>query len=219
MLQKKRKDYLYTYNFLNIQLVYTIALFAKRVCVWRQTWQIFVVENHFMFNKKGLEIVFFQFYKSKLRQEQKSTLGIQLHFLYIMILIPIILWEVYELFILIMFWKMLYINLAYTIINLSTTVWFGLWCLMSLSTIFQLSLYIVAVSFIGGGNQSTWRKPLIYRKSLTNFITWCCIKHTSPWTGFKVTTLVVIGTDCIGSCKSNYHMITTITSPSTVQVL
>ena len=28
----------------------------------------------------------------------------------------------------------------------------------------------------------------------------------------KLTTLVVIGTDCIGSCKSNYHTITTITA-------
>ena len=27
-----------------------------------------------------------------------------------------------------------------------------------------------------------------------------------PWVGFKLTMLVVIGTDCIGSCKSNYHM-------------
>ena len=25
--------------------------------------------------------------------------------------------------------------------------------------------------------------------------------------------LLVIGTDCIGSCKSNYHMITTTTAP------
>jgi hypothetical protein len=31
--------------------------------------------------------------------------------------------------------------------------------------------------------------------------------------GFKLTMLVVIGTDCIGSYKSNYHMITTTTSP------
>ena len=29
------------------------------------------------------------------------------------------------------------------------------------------------------------------------------------WVGFELTTLVVIGTDCIGSCKSNYHTITT----------
>jgi hypothetical protein len=31
--------------------------------------------------------------------------------------------------------------------------------------------YIVAVSFTGGGNQSTWRKTQTCRKSLTNFIT------------------------------------------------
>jgi hypothetical protein len=35
----------------------------------------------------------------------------------------------------------------------------------------QYSSYIMAVSFIDGGNQSTRRKPLICRKSLTNFIT------------------------------------------------
>ena len=33
------------------------------------------------------------------------------------------------------------------------------------------------------------------------------------WEGFKLTTLVVIGTDCIGSCKSNYHMIMTMMTP------
>jgi hypothetical protein len=31
--------------------------------------------------------------------------------------------------------------------------------------------------------------------------------------GFELTTLVVIGTDCIGSCKFNYHTITTTTAP------
>ena len=36
--------------------------------------------------------------------------------------------------------------------------------------------------------------------------------HTSPWAGFEVT-LVVIGTDCIGNCKSNCHTITTTTAP------
>jgi hypothetical protein len=59
--------------------------------------------------------------------------------------------------------------------------------------------YIVAVSFIGGGNWSTRRKPLTYRKSLTNFITYCGIEYTSPFTGFKLSTLVVIGIDGIGS--------------------
>ena len=31
--------------------------------------------------------------------------------------------------------------------------------------------------------------------------------------GFELTTLVVIGTDYIGSCKSNYHTITTTMAP------
>jgi len=36
-------------------------------------------------------------------------------------------------------------------------------------------IYIVAVSFIGGGNRSTRRKPPTCRKSLANFITYCNI--------------------------------------------
>ena len=35
----------------------------------------------------------------------------------------------------------------------------------------QYFRYIVVVSFIGGGNQNTHRKPLTFRKLLTNFIT------------------------------------------------
>jgi hypothetical protein len=34
----------------------------------------------------------------------------------------------------------------------------------------QYFSYIVAISFIGGGNESTWRKPPTCHKSLTNFI-------------------------------------------------
>jgi len=37
--------------------------------------------------------------------------------------------------------------------------------------------------------------------------------YTSPRSRLEVTTLVVIGTDSIGSCRSNYHMITTTTTP------
>jgi hypothetical protein len=39
------------------------------------------------------------------------------------------------------------------------------------STLQQYFSYIEAVSFIGGGNKSTRRKPPICHKSLTNFIT------------------------------------------------
>ena len=76
----------------------------------------------------------------------------------------------------------------------------------------QYFSYIMVVSGIGGGNRITWRKPLTCRLSLTNFIT-CFIEYTSPWTGFKLTCLVVIGTDCTGSYKSNYHTITSMTAP------
>ena len=37
-------------------------------------------------------------------------------------------------------------------------------------------------------------------------------------TGFELTTLVVIATDCTVSCKSNYHTITTTTAPVSVCV-
>jgi hypothetical protein len=36
--------------------------------------------------------------------------------------------------------------------------------------------------------------------------------YTSPWSRFELTS-VVIGTDCIGSCTSNYHTITATTAP------
>jgi hypothetical protein len=42
---------------------------------------------------------------------------------------------------------------------------------------------------------------------------WQTLSHSvvssTPWTGFELTMLVMTGIDCIGSCKSNYHTITT----------
>jgi hypothetical protein len=38
------------------------------------------------------------------------------------------------------------------------------------------------------------------------------VEYTSPWVGFELTTLVVICTDCTGSCKSNCNTITTETA-------
>ena len=35
------------------------------------------------------------------------------------------------------------------------------------------------------------------------------IEYTATGVGFELATLVVIGSDCIGSCKSNFHTITT----------
>jgi hypothetical protein len=42
---------------------------------------------------------------------------------------------------------------------------------------------------IGDGNR---RKPPTCHKSLTNFITYCCIEYISPCTGFELTTLVAL---------------------------
>ena len=39
------------------------------------------------------------------------------------------------------------------------------------------------------------------------------VSSTPVWLWFKITTLVVIGTDCIGSCKYHTIMIMTMTAP------
>ena len=45
-----------------------------------------------------------------------------------------------------------------------------------------------------------------------------CIKYTSPCVGFELLTLVVIGIDCTGSCKSNYHTIMDIMAIENIRV-
>ena len=81
---------------------------------------------------------------------------------------------------------------------------------MVFSTTFNnISVNIVVVSFIGGGNR---RKPPTCLKSMTIFMTYCYIGYTSPRVEFELATLVVIGTYYTGSCTSNYHTITTTTA-------
>jgi hypothetical protein len=72
--------------------------------------------------------------------------------------------------------------------------------------------------------QEFWGKILVFGWKITNLrIVSClrdnfskhgCRKSLTNWTGFKLTTLVVIDSDCIGSCKSNYHTITTTMAPN-----
>ena len=92
---------------------------------------------------------------------------------------------------------------------------------MVLNTTFNNIISVISwrsCSFIGElRKRSTQRKPQTCRKSHTNFITQC-IEYTSPWTGFELTTLVVVvWTDCSCSCKSSYHTITTTTVPNSYE--
>ena len=48
----------------------------------------------------------------------------------------------------------------------------------------------------------SWRSVLIVKETADlSQVTQYCIEYISSWTGFELTTLVVIGTDCTGSCK------------------
>jgi hypothetical protein len=90
------------------------------------------------------------------------------------------------------------------------------WCyeFESRSGVQQYVKFVSDLRQVGGG-QFYWRRKPEYLVKTTDLSQVTDKLHIMlhTWSRFELTTLVMIGTDCIGSCKSNYHTITATTTP------
>jgi hypothetical protein len=76
----------------------------------------------------------------------------------------------------------------------------------NISVIWWWSVLLMEETGVPGENH---RPAASHRQTLSHNV----VSNTSAWAGFKLATLVGIGADCIGSCKSNYHTIKTTMAP------
>ena len=106
-------------------------------------------------------------------------------------------------------WKLIKKKSTSLIITFSPkSVW--VWFLAFTSTFSSISVIL-------------WRSVLLVEETGENHQPaashWQILSHNvasntpTPWAGFELTTLLVIGTDCISSCRSKYRTITTTTTP------
>ena len=78
---------------------------------------------------------------------------------------------------------------------------------------FLLSSVTISSFNLFSRNHQTKHDILLLGWSLTNFYHIMFYRIHLTWTGFKFTTLVVIGTDSMDSYKANHYMLTTMTTP------
>jgi hypothetical protein len=104
------------------------------------------------------------------------------------------------------------------------------WKIAILAVNNNLLIYIYEIGYVVMGFNATfnnvsviswqsfllWRKPEYTEKTtdqpqVTDILNYIMLYRVQlSGAGFKLTTSVVIGTDCIGSCKSSYYAITTV---------
>jgi hypothetical protein len=77
----------------------------------------------------------------------------------------------------------------------------------------QLGVWVMVFNATFNNNSViSWGSVLLVEKTTDNVYHIMLYRVQLKWTGFELTMLMVIGTDCISSCISNYHTITTMTA-------
>ena len=120
-------------------------------------------------------------------------------------------------------WRMMRMRMM---MSLSCLIWNILFSKLFMAFLAKVSLLFTVfnatfnnISVYRGGQLNCWRN-LDYPKITSNLpqvtdkIYHILLYRVHlAWVGFELTTLMVIGTDCIDSCKFNYNMITATTVP------
>ena len=111
--------------------------------------------------------------------------------------------------------------------NIQNYMFIHIQCIFMIGVLNKSVLFVWLVVFNATFNNISaisWRSVLLveetgvpwekHRPAVSHWQIYHIMLYTSPWSRFELTTSVLIGTDCIGSCRSNYHTITATTVPT-----